>query len=620
MFGFANPEFLFLLLLLPVVAGLYLLARYARKRNLAKYGKEKQVNELMPDVSSKKHVVKLTIILLLIATVVVMLARPRAGSMEKIKGQTRGIEVVIAMDVSNSMNASSTGDNNGISRLQRSKMVMQKLIDQLQNDKVALVVFAGKPLMQMPMTIDGTSAKMFLNSINTNLVSLQGTNIGAAIDLSMKAFSKDKNVSKSIILITDGENFEGDAVESAKEAHSKGIQINVIGIGDKAVPIPLEDGNYMLNDNGDIAMTSFNKEKALEIAKAGGGSLVKGDATDAINILNDELKKLASSNMSQITFSKEDELFPIFAWIALALLITYVLLMNRKNPWLAKKRFFKTKNNTSNGVIAMLILSLVASLSLTGCSKDEDSYIANETTKQERKHIKEGNKLYNDEKYEDAEIEYRKALQANPNSVAANYNLALSLAKQASTNDSTNTQELVKRSDSIFNVVTKMTKDTMLLAMTYHNMGNLRYEHENYEGAIDAYKKSLKIKPSDDDTRYNLRMAQLKLQKQQNDQQNDQQNKDKNNDQNNDQDKKDNKDNQNQDSNKDQKQDQQQDKKDEQSGAPKDGQVKEQPLDERNIQQMLKAAQDKENNTLEKINKMQQNQQRQERRQTQNKW
>lgn len=622
MFGFANPNILYLLLLLlPAIVGLYWYSRYTRKQNIAKYGKEKQVKELMPDVSSKKHIVRLTIILLLITTVVVMLARPRAGTMEKIKDQASGIEVVIAMDVSNSMNASSTSDPNGISRLERSKMVMQKLIDRLHNDKVALVVFAGKALMQMPMTYDGTSAKMFLNSISTDLVSLQGTNINSAIDLSMKAFSKDEKVSKSIILITDAENFEGgDAVEAAKEAHDKGIQVNVIGIGEKNVPIPLEDGNYMLNDNGEIAKTHFNEEKALNIAKAGGGTLVKGDATDAMNILNETLKKLASTNMSQITFSKEDELFPIFAWIALALLIASVLLINRKNPWLAKKNFFKTKHKDSDSIAAILILVMAtaSSMALTGCGNDDDTYIAQETTKQERQHIKKGNSLYDDKNYEDAEIEYRKAIQANPNSVAANYNLALSLARQASAKDSTNTQELVNRADSIFNIVTTMTKDTTLLAMTYHNMGNLRYEHENYQGAIVAYKKSLMMNPSDDDTRYNLRMAQLKLQQQQQQQQ---QQQDKN------QDKKDNKENQDQDKNQDkdsnkdqQQQKDQQDQKKEQSGNPDQANANEQPLDERNMQQILKAAQDKENSTLEKINKMQQNQQRQERRQTQNKW
>lgn len=348
MFSFANPEYFYLLLLLPVIAGLYALERYKYKRKLTKYGNEKQVGELMPDASSRKPLTRLIIILLLLATVIVMLARPRAGEVTKEKGQVSGIEVAIAIDVSNSMNASSNGDENGISRLERSKMVMQKLIDHLRNDKVALVVFAGKAIMQMPMTIDGTSAKMFLNSISTEMVSYQGTNIESAIDLSMKAFSQDEKSSKAIILITDAENFNGDAVESAKAAHDKGIQVNVIGIGDKPVPIPLHDGGYMLNDEGEIAHTSFNEENAMEIARAGGGTLVKGDATDAVNVLDETLKKLTSTNMSQVTYSKEGEQFPVFAWIALVLLIASCMLMMRKNPWLAKKNFFKRKEEINH--------------------------------------------------------------------------------------------------------------------------------------------------------------------------------------------------------------------------------------------------------------------------------
>ncbi len=349
MFSFANPEFLYLLFLLPVIVGLYLLARMARKRNLARFGNEKQLQELMPDVSRRKPVVRLVITLLLLTMVIVMLARPRAGSTEKIKGQAQGIEVVIAMDVSNSMNASSTSNQNGISRLQRSKMVMEKLIDRLRNDKVGLVVFAGKALMQMPMTFDGTSAKMFLNNISTDMIPLQGTNIDDAIDLSMRIFSQDEKVSRTIILITDAENFEGDAKDAAKRAQKKNIQVNVIGIGDERVPIPTSEGDgWLRDDNGEIAMTSFNEEQAKEIANAGGGIMVKGDATDAVNVLDEALKKLATTNMSQYTYSREDEQFPVFAWIALTLLIAGVLLLNRKNPWLAKKNFFQRKVKNSN--------------------------------------------------------------------------------------------------------------------------------------------------------------------------------------------------------------------------------------------------------------------------------
>ena len=347
MFSFANPEFLYLLVILPAIAGLYLLERMARKKNMAAFGREEQVMQLMPDVSSRKPLVRLIIILLLLTMVIIILARPRAGAGKKSTGTTSGIEVVVAMDVSNSMNASSTSDPQGMSRLQRSKMIMEKLIERLHNDKVALVVFAGKPYMQMPMTIDGQSAKMFLNGINTSMVPLQGTAIGSAIDMASQAFTKESKASKSIILITDAENFEDDAVDAAKQASSNDIQVNVIGIGtSEGAPIPASDGGYMVDDSGQTVISSLDEEKAQQIAKAGGGTYVQGNATDAVEVLDDTLKKLSNSNLSQLTFTKKDEQFPVFAWIALVLLIANVLLLNSKNPWLAKHDFFNAKKET----------------------------------------------------------------------------------------------------------------------------------------------------------------------------------------------------------------------------------------------------------------------------------
>ncbi|MBR5087338.1 MAG: VWA domain-containing protein [Muribaculaceae bacterium] len=344
MFSFANPEFLYLLILVPLVAGLYFLERLSRKRNLDAFGKQEQVTQLMPDASTRKHLVRIIIILLLLTTVIIMLARPRAGAAKKSTGNVKGIEVVIAMDVSNSMDASSTSDPQGMSRIRRAKMIMEKLIDRLRNDKVALVVFAGKAYMQMPMTIDGQSAKIFLDGIKTSMVPTQGTAIGSAIDLSMMAFSHDSKAGKAIILITDGENFEDDASGAAKKARKNDIQVNVIGVGTKeGAPIPSGDGGFMTDDEGKTIITCLNEDGAKEIANAGKGIYVNGDATDAVDVLDETLQKHGTSNLAQATFTKNDEQFPVFAWIALFLLIANVILLNNKNPWLAKHDFFKLK-------------------------------------------------------------------------------------------------------------------------------------------------------------------------------------------------------------------------------------------------------------------------------------
>lgn len=293
-----------------------------------------------------------------------------------------------------------------------------------------------------------------------------------------------------------------------------------------------------------------------------------------------------------------------------------------------------------NNIIISLIIVALASAALcllNGCSKD-DKYITDVTNKEERQLIKEGNKLFNEEKYQEAEIMYNKATQVNPNSPAANYNLALSLVKQLKSTDNDSIKsEMTNHALSLFELVPTLTKDSTLIAMTYHNMGNLRYENEAYKEAIDAYKLSLRHNPSDDDTRYNLRMAQLKLQEQQQqqqqqqnqdqqdqDQQNqDQQNQDKQNQDQQNQDKQ-NQDKQDQDKQNQDQQNQNQDKAQEkpaeqkqQSGKQQDAYIK---MNEQNMQQVLKAMQDKEDAVQKKINNAGDGQERRERQSSRNKW
>ena len=192
-------------------------SRITRSRRLKKYGKAATIEGLMPEVSKYKPWIKLTLSVLTLAMVVIILARPRAGAKSETT-KVRGIEVMIALDVSNSMRASSTDDPNGVSRLQRSKLILEKLINKLGDDKVGLIVFAGNAYTQLPITSDFMSAKMFLSSISTNMVPTQGTAIGAAVNMAMNSFSQNEKSGKAIILITDGENHEDDAVGAAKEA------------------------------------------------------------------------------------------------------------------------------------------------------------------------------------------------------------------------------------------------------------------------------------------------------------------------------------------------------------------------------------------------------------------
>lgn len=343
MFSFANPEYLYLLILIPVIFGLFLLSRMIRAKNIKKYGNPALLEAQMPDVSKYKPWIKISIQLVALALIVIILARPRAMGNSKAETiNVQGIEVMVALDVSNSMLASSTDDPNGISRLQQAKLLLEKLIDKLGNDKVGLIVFAGDAYTQIPITADFVSAKMFLSNIEPSMVPTQGTAIGAAIKMAANSFTADDKIQKSIILITDGENHEDDAVEAAKDAHDKGIQINVLGVGTpKGAPIPIGGkGNYMKDESGNIVITQPNEQIAQDVANAGKGIYVSGTNRDALNVLDARLKELSKSNISKNVFSPNDEQFPVFAWVALALLICDIFVLDRKISWLKNINLF----------------------------------------------------------------------------------------------------------------------------------------------------------------------------------------------------------------------------------------------------------------------------------------
>jgi Ca-activated chloride channel family protein len=341
MFSFANPGLLYLMFALLVVVGLFLLARYSRRRRLRLYGNPEVLSQLMPEASRYTPTLKLVLQLVALAALVLVLARPRAGAKEEVS-EVQGIEVMVCLDVSNSMLASSTDDPKGVSRLQRAKLILEKLFDKLSNDKVGLIVFAGDAYTQLPVTSDFSSAKMFLNSISTEMVPTQGTAIGAAVDMAITSFTPDEDVHKAIIVITDGENFEDDPVASVQAAAKQGIQVDVIGLGTtKGALIPLgRDGQFLRDDNGTPVTTRLNEEMAQKIAEAGEGIYVQGASSSVLNDLDDQLKTLATSSLEKVAYQASAEQFPVFAWIALAFLIVDMLFPERKIGWLKKYNFF----------------------------------------------------------------------------------------------------------------------------------------------------------------------------------------------------------------------------------------------------------------------------------------
>lgn len=342
MFSFAYPSLLYLLLMIPAITGLFLLARFSRHRKLQRYGMLNVLEPLMPDASLYKPWIKISLQMVALAALIVALARPRYGDKEEVE-ESRGIEVMIAFDVSRSMLASANDDPNGISRLQQAKHLLEKLIGKLDNDKVGLIVFAGESYTQLPITSDFVSAKMYLNSLTPDMVPTQGTAIGQAISMAINGFTPNDDMQKAIIIITDGENHEGDAVDMARQAKELGIQVDVIGVGSgKGAPIPLNAsrGDYLKDAAGQPVTTSLNETMAREIAQAGGGIYASGNSTSAINEITDSLDKLEKTEFEKVSYKASAEQFPLFGWIALAFLLADIFILDRKIGWLKKINFF----------------------------------------------------------------------------------------------------------------------------------------------------------------------------------------------------------------------------------------------------------------------------------------
>ena len=340
MFRFANPDILYLLLLLPLIVALYLYSNHRRRQNIRKYGDPSLLKELMPTISKYRPDVKFWLMFSALALIVVILARPQFGSkMETVKRS--GVETVIALDISNSMLAEDVTP----SRLEKAKKLISRLIDTFNNDKVGLNVFAGEAFTQLPITSDYISAKMFLESINPSLISTQGTDIGAAIRLAMKSFTPNDGVGRAIIVITDGENHEGGAIEAAQEAAEKNMQVFILGIGSpEGSPIPVERGSndFRRDGKGDIIVTKLNEQMCQEIAKAGNGVYIRVDnSNSAEKVLNEEIAKLAKSDVESQIFTEFDEQFQALAWLILILLIIEMLILERKNPLFKNVRLFK---------------------------------------------------------------------------------------------------------------------------------------------------------------------------------------------------------------------------------------------------------------------------------------
>ncbi len=338
MFRFEHPDYLFLLLILPVFLFLFIFSMIQKKKALKRFGQMATIRTLMPDVSLKKQYLKFWILFACTTLFILIIARPQFGSkLETVKKQ--GVEVMVCLDVSNSMLSNDITPN----RLEKSKQILSKLVDNLHDDKIGLIVFAGDAFIQLPITSDYVSAKMFLSSINPSMVPTQGTAIGAAINLAVRSFTPSETSAKTIVLITDGENHEDDALGAAKGAEEKNIKVNVLGVGStEGKPIPIGQGNAYLKDSqGNVVITQLNEQMCQEIAVAGGGMYARADNTNsALKVLQKEIDQMQKSDIESKVYSEYDEKYQILAWFLVFLLVLEFFILDRKNRVFRKIKLF----------------------------------------------------------------------------------------------------------------------------------------------------------------------------------------------------------------------------------------------------------------------------------------
>lgn len=484
MIRFADPSYLYLLSLIPLLAIIRIFVARNQRHKIRRLGDVELIRQLIPGVSKWRPFFKFILLEVILTLLIIMLARPQMGTSISHEKRT-GIETIIALDVSNSMLAQDVEP----SRLDRSKMMIENLVDNFKDDKVGLIVFAGDAFVQLPITSDYVSAKMFLSDISPAMIATQGTDIARAIDMAMHSFTQQKGIGKAIIVITDGENHEGGAVEAANAARKDGMRVYVLGVGStKGSPIPIPgSGDYMKDNSGSTVMSALNEDMCRQIAKAGGGAYIHVDNNvNAQDQLNSELDKLARKETSSVIYSDYDEQFQAFGVIALVLLIVETCILDKKNRVFRRFRLFSAKKKNVTFVL----------LAIFCCSTA--------LAQSDRQYIREGNRKFQSGNYLKAEVDYRKALEKNSRNPQAEFNLGNALLAQQ------------KDSAAIvaYERAAKIETNPRRKAMSYHNIGVICQGHRLFGEAIEAYKNALRLNPKDDETRYNLELCKRQLKQQ----------------------------------------------------------------------------------------------------------
>ena len=600
MIYFAAPQYLLLLLLVPFFFMFLFLLKRNRRKKMEALGDIALVEKLMPLRSRYKGWVRMVFFSLAWVFFAIGLSRPQMGA-KLVENEHKGSEIIIALDVSNSMLAQDYSPN----RLERAKLAISRLVDKLRGDRIGLVIFAGRSFVQLPITSDYVSAKIFLNSIDPGSIPDQGTDLAEAINMSMRSFSAQGQMgsdNKAIILITDGENHEADPVIAATNAAEEGIRVFCIGVGTpEGKPIPIGDNGELLRDrDGNIVVTKFDESTLQEVAAAGNGSYVRAGATEfGLNPILDELEELKAQQYESQVFEDYNEQYMYFFGIALVFMLLEFFVGNLKS---SRKLF-------SAALVFMLATSQLSAQT-------------------DRSEVRKGNRLFNKDNYKEAEVEYRKGLIKDSLSLASRYNLGNTLYRmddmeQAQASYTQIADSVAKSNISSINWEEgRVECESTLASDLYHNIGNTFLQQKKYAEAIEAFKNALRCNPGDMDTKSNLAYAQKKLEDEQN-QQGGGGGQDQNQDQN-----QNNEDKDNQEQNSQGQDNEDQNKNDSQDNGNNDSQEQESQNDQDNqnnqdnqdnrdngngqtppkispnaAEQMIQAMQQKENRTQEKVNR-----------------
>lgn len=482
MFAFQHTAYLVALAAIPLFLLLFLLLLSWKKSTIKKIGDPVLVKEMIKNHSASKFALKFSLVIVAFALCVFALANLRAPAGVQQVNRS-GIDVMIALDVSKSMLAQDVRPN----RLERAKQALSKLIDKLQNDRIGIVVFAGKAYLQMPLTGDHGAAKMYLSSASTDIVPTQGTVISDALDLCYSSFNTKEKKYKAVILVSDGEDHDEGALAKAKDMADDGIIINTIGIGSVSGSTIIDEltSQPKQDINGNTVITKLNEQELMKIAEEGNGIYqLFTNADDLVSKLDAQLGSMDQRTVTEDSLINYKNYFPYFLMLALVLLVIEMFISERKRLQL---------NRTSVKKAGLILVPAIFAF-LPG-----SSYAQNEKTL-----IKQGNDAYGKKEFEQAITNYKKASEKNPASATATYNLGNALYRNKKTDEAVQAYD-----NAVTNAPTDLDR-----SKAFYNKGVVLQNNKKLPECIDAYKQALKLNPNDEDARQNLQRA-LQQQKQQ---------------------------------------------------------------------------------------------------------